>query len=346
MLADVLRGISEQGLPVLVVNDGCTDDTSSILQAWLAEQNGSPTRTVITHAVNRGKADALRTGFVEAAKLGYTHAVTIDTDGQLDPTQIAELLAMSRQHPSALILGDRDSTAPDYPQKSIAGRKVSNLMVAWESGATISDSQCGFRVYPIFLTQMLRCNAGRYGFETEILTRAAWAGAEIRHVPVQCSYDVPGGRVSHLRPGRDTVRGIAMHVGLLVRSFMPWGVPRIDPADHPRATGTIWLRLLRWFNPMRAWRQVRDEPNGRSRFAAALALGVFIANLPLYGVQTVLGLYLARQLKLHPVPVVVGSHLSTPPVGPVLIVAGIMVGHFLLHGDWPSLQYFKPSVNG
>jgi len=346
MLEEVLRRISDQGLPVMVVDDGCTDETPGILQKWLAEQNGSPARTVFTHASNRGKADALRTGFAEAAKLGYTHAVTIDTDGQLDPSQISDLLAAARQHPAALVVGDRDSAAPGYPQKSIVGRKISNLAVSWESGAKISDSQCGYRVYPIFLTQMLECRADRYGFETEILTRAAWAGAEIRHVPVHCNYDVPGGRVSHLRPGRDTLRGIAMHLGLIFRSFMPWGVQRIDPADHPRETGTIWRRLLQWINPMRAWRQVRNEPQGRSRFATALALGVFIANLPTYGLQTVMALYLARRFRLHPVPVVVGAHLSTPPVGPLLIVAAIAMGHFMLHGDWPTLAYFNPSVNG
>ena len=78
--------------------------------------------TVVTHNRNRGKAAALKTGFAAAAEAGFTHAITIDTDGQLDPEQIPELLAAARENPSALVVGCRDDGKADYPARSRLGR--------------------------------------------------------------------------------------------------------------------------------------------------------------------------------------------------------------------------------
>ncbi len=250
MLLDVLRHIGAQRLPVLVVNDGSTDDTADILERWVAASGENPGRQVVTQPINHGKADALLIGFAKARELGFTHAITIDTDGQLDPTQITDLLMEAEQHPSALIVGDRDKTASDYPSRSRVGRWISNLMVRIESGLKVSDSQCGFRIYPLDLALPIKCHVGRYGYETEILTRYAWAGGEVRHVPVRCIYDVPGGRISHLHPRNDTLRGVAMHLRLLLRSILPTGVKRID-ARSPRSTGTIWFRATRLLVPAR-----------------------------------------------------------------------------------------------
>src|SRR6185437_7721157 len=75
----------------------------------------------------------------------------------------------------------------------------------------------------------------------------------------------------------------------------------------------------------------------RSEFAAALAMGVFVANLPIYPLQTVLCLYLARRLHLNPLAVLAGSQISTPPITFVLIAAGIYLGHLILHGALPAV---------
>ena len=345
MLYDVLTQISAQQLPVIVVNDGSTDDTPQILNRWTSEQQGGPSREAVTHPVNQGKAAGLLTGFATARERGFTHAVTIDTDGQLDPAQINDLLAAAREHPEALIVGNRDMTAPDYPPKSKTGRRVSNLMVRWESGLKVPDSQCGFRVYPLDLVKQLPCNVGRYGFETEILTRTAWAGVEVIPVPVRCKYDIAGGRISHLHPTKDTLRGIAMHLWLLLRAFIPF-TRRLDDPEHRRLTGTIVFRLMRWFNPVRAWQEVKHDPDGRSRFAFGLALGVFISNFPVYGIHTIMALYAAKKLKLHPVPLVVGSHLSTPPLTAPLVVLSIATGHLILKGSWPSLHAYTTETWG
>ena len=317
-LGVIVTRITELGLHVFVVNDGSTDDTADVL-SQLAH---NPRVTVITHELNRGKAAALMTGFAAAEAAGYSHAVTIDTDGQLDPEQIPTLLAIARDEPSAFVIGTRDATAADYPQRSRLGRWSSNLLVRWESGLSVSDSQCGFRVYPLAMMRDVTCRAGRYGFETEILTRAAWAGYEVREVRVTCSYLPHGQRVSHFRPWRDSFRAVPMHARLTS------------------------LALLDWISPARAWRQLRREETGAHEMASGLAVGVFIGNLPVYGVQTLLSLFAARKLRLHPLSVVAGSHISTPPIGPVLVALAIGVGHFLLHGKWLEMPAWESTWRG
>ena len=88
---------------------------------------------------------------------------------------------------------------------------------------------------------------------------------------------------------------------------------------------------------MQAWRELRRGELTRTEVSAALAVGVFIANLPAYGLQTILSLYTARKLHLQPVAVVAGSHVSIPPLAPFLVAGAIGVGHLILHGSWPGL---------
>jgi uncharacterized protein (DUF2062 family) len=337
-LAGVLSGIGQTGLSTIVVDDGCVDGSAAILQAW----SGADC-TVLTHDKNQGKGAALLDGFEHARQMGFTHAVTIDTDGQLDPAQIPELLRVAQSHPTALVVGCRDADADDYPSASRWGRRVSNLMIRLESGARISDSQCGFRVYPLKLIKPLKCAAGRYGFESEILTRIAWAGVGVQQLKVNCRYDVPEGRVSHFRVWRDSLACTAMHLRLITISLLPWPRQRLANAT---GTGKIWLRLARWLSPIRAWRDLQCDPKEHSRFATAFAVGVFIANLPLYGVQTLLSLFVAKRFRLSPVPLIAGSSISTPPLGPLLIAAAIAIGHCCVHGSWPQIKNFDPRTVG
>jgi uncharacterized protein (DUF2062 family) len=348
-LADVLRRVRGQGLHAIVVDDGCTDETADVLSREPAADV-----TVVTHGRNRGKAAALLTGFATALAAGYTHAVTIDTDGQLDPEEIPALLDEARRRPLALVVGRRDGTIPGYPTKSRVGRRVSNLLVRLESGVRVDDSQCGFRVYPLGLVAAVPCRVGHYGFETEIITRAGWARCEVAQVSVACRYMPADQRVSHFKPWRDSLRGARMHLFLLGRAFTPWprhprwpAAPAAaaiadDGVEPGRPRPAAWRRLCNWLSPARAWRQLRAGEVARSEIAAGLAVGVFIANLPVYGLQSVLSLYTARRFHLHPLSVLLGSHVSTPPVGPLMIFAAIALGHFLFHGTLPAVADFDP----
>ena len=338
-LADIVRRVRALDLPLIVINDGSTDETAAVLSD-LMEFDRSV--TVLTHPRNQGKAAALMTGFTAAGEAGHTHAVTIDTDGQLDPEQIPQLLALARRTPSALVIGQRDENTEGYPSKNRLGRRVSNLFVWMQSGVRVADSQCGFRVYPLDFLREVRCHSGRYGFETEVITRAGWAGRPILSTTVRCHYFPKGKAVSHFRPYLDSFRGVPMHLRLMLRALSP--LPRANPRNE--SGKSIWRRLIDWFNPMPAIRQLRDDDAGRANAAAGIALGAFIANMPAYGFQTALSLYAARRLHLHPLSVVLGSHLSTPPIGPLLVAAAITIGHLLLHAQLPTLATYDVRTVG
>lgn len=239
-LMPVIRSAEGLGLPIIVVNDGSTDSTADILAAWERDPRGGGVRRVLHHPRNRGKADAMRAGFAEAIRIGCSHAATVDTDGQHDLADVPALLTVARDCPRAIVVGVRPLDSDVYPLRSRLGRMISNRMVRLESGVRVRDSQCGLRVYPIASTIGLECVADRYGFETEILSRAAWAGIPVLEAPIRCIYAVPGGRVSHFKPVRDSLAACAMHARLLTESFErqhattePGGVPEYHRTSSP-----------------------------------------------------------------------------------------------------------------
>jgi len=351
-LRDVmLRIFASCDLPVYVVNDGATDATADIL-AQLKE--AYPDRlTLLRHDVNRGKAAALFTGFDAARAAGITHAITVDSDDQLRPEELPDMIAALQANPQALIVGCRDVTKADYPAKSRFGRRVSNSLIFLESGQTVGDSQCGYRVYPLELFEHVKCGAGYFGFEAEIITRAIWAGCPIVEVPVTCRYLPPGQRVTHFKPGLDSFRAIRMHARLLLRAMLPWPGPQwpVRERDDELRGVPMW-RLWGWVSPFRAWRQLRKGSLKPMSVATALGVGVFIGCTPFFGVQLPLSVLVAHRLKLHPLAVVTGANISVPPIGVLIVIASIITGHWLLHGqmldlselDWQSSQIFQTAV--
>lgn len=333
----VLDGIALHGFPIIVINDGSTDDTALVLDRWVDQGaiEAGQARRVLTHAANQGKAAALRSGFAEAARLGYTHAATIDTDGQHDPADLAKLIEVCETHPDALVVGARIKEGSHAPSASRIGRVLSNWFVWLESGVSVTDSQSGMRIYPLAFMPALSGSASRYGFETEVIARAGWYGVPVFEAPIRCIYRVPGGRTTHFRLGRDTLASATMHLRLLARAHLP-GPARLCQNDE--ATGTLPRRLGRWFSPRRLQRMVRGDAASRERFAASIGVGLLMATLPVYGVKTVVCLWLSGRFRLHPLAVIGTSSLSTPPLGVVFAAISICVGSLLLHGQVPALS--------
>ncbi len=334
-VAGVLAGLAQYKLPIIVVNDGATDDTESILSRWTRAGVGEDRHTV-THPVNMGKAAALRSGFAEATRLGFTHAATIDTDGQHDPADLRELLDASAACSCALIIGARVRGGSGAPWASRIGRLLSNRLVWLESGVSVSDSQSGMRVYPLASMPSLSGSASRYGFETEVITLAGWSSVPVIERPIQNIYCVPGGRTTHFRLWRDTLASVAMHAKLLLRA-LTLGPALLNQNDqHP--TGTILRRLGRWFSPQRLRRMARGDAASQERLAASVGVGLLMATLPVYGVKTVICLWISGRFRLHPLAVIGTSSLSTPPLGLVFVALSICVGGLLINGSVPDLS--------
>lgn len=345
-LLPVLTAILDLGLPIIIVDDGSTDETAELLANWHPAHGA--VRTITLHK-NYGKAAALQAGFQTARAQGnslsdypgFTHALTIDTDGQHDPADIPALLAEAQRDPTALILGTRDASDPAYPRLSRLGRWSSNVLISFHSGLKVADSQCGLRIYPLAALPHLTTRASHYGFETEILVRAAFANLPIRHVPIRCIYQLPHERISHFRPWRDSFRAFAMHFRLMCRSLTPVPPAQLFPTRDATTTGTLFQRACRATNPLRTWRLLRVDPAERDRLSASLAWGAFMAFQPYFGIKTILCLALSKIFRLQPLVVIATSSLTSPPIGIAAWTISIVVGHYLLHGQPPDLDHYS-----
>src|SRR5690554_1431561 len=166
-LQRVVDGVLEE-MPaeqVIIVNDGSTDTTAAILQNYSNVHQ-------VHHPKNKGKGMALRNGFKKAHELGFTHVITIDSDGQHYPSDIPVLLEASQKEPETLFIGARNMEQEGVPAKSSFGNKFSNFWFWFETGIKLTDTQSGFRLYPIYLMPK-KWITNKFEFEIECIVRAA-----------------------------------------------------------------------------------------------------------------------------------------------------------------------------
>jgi len=193
----VIGAAQKLNLPVFVVNDGSTDSTPELIKQI-------SNISLLHHSLNRGKGAAILTGFAAAAEQGFSWAITIDADGQHDPNDARNLLAAVHDGRRTIVVGKRQGMAGEnVPWTSRFGRWFSNFWVWVSGGPFITDSQSGFRLYPLPESLRLNVKAARYQFEVEILVKAKQAGIEILETPVSVIYQPKGMRVSHFRPWLD-----------------------------------------------------------------------------------------------------------------------------------------------
>lgn len=222
---ETVAAAREQWEPVWVVVDGSTDGTGEKLQEMASRDPGL---RVIVRARNGGKGAAVLDGLTEAAAQGFTHVLTMDSDGQHPADRIPAFMAASRAEPHAMVLGEPvfDASAPSI---RIKGRKISNWWANLETlWSGIHDSLFGFRVYPIGpLLRIMRSSMWmrRFDFDVEAVVRLSWAGLPAVNLPARVRYFTPAeGGVSHFNYLRDNVLLSSMHsrlfVGFLIR--LPW----------------------------------------------------------------------------------------------------------------------------
>ena len=175
-------------LPCIIVDDG--SDTASVERVREMVKNQKNVH-FFEHDYNRGKGAAVMTGCVQARELGFTHGIQIDADGQHDVADVAKFIALSKEHPTAIISGHPqfDESAP---KARVYGRKVTDFWVILETlSFAIKDSLCGFRVYPIneFEAVFDRFHiAKNMGFDTDMMVKSVWLDFPIKFVPTKVIY--------------------------------------------------------------------------------------------------------------------------------------------------------------
>lgn len=203
--------------PVWVVVDGSDDGTAEELQRMAATDPGL---RVFVLPENRGKGAAVLHGADQARAAGFTHILTMDSDGQHPAQCIAQFMAASRAQPDCMVLG-RPQFDASAPSIRVQGRRLSNgwanLETLWMG---IGDSLFGFRVYPVVpLLQVMRANRWmrRFDFDPEIAVRLCWRGVWPINVPAPVKYlRADEGGVSHFNYVRDNILLTWMHTRLLI----------------------------------------------------------------------------------------------------------------------------------
>ena len=225
-IVDVLRRIAAITQHIIVVVDGCTDDTRERLKNF----TDAPL-IIVEHAENKGKGAALLSGFKCAILKGYEYAITIDADGQHFPEDIPVFLRAMEEHPEAFIIGSRNLKQKNMSGGSSFANHFSNFWFAVQTGVRLPDTQTGYRLYPLRNLSGVHLITSRYEAELELLVFAAWSGAELIPVPVRVFYPPKNKRVSHFRPFTDFLRITVLNIAFcFVAIFYGW----------PR---TIWMKV-------------------------------------------------------------------------------------------------------
>lgn len=213
---DTVRAARAQWDPVWVIVDGSTDGSAERLRAMARTDPGL---RVMVRERNGGKGAALLDGLSAARREGFSHALTMDADGQHPADCIRAFMSASAAAPQAMILGDPvfDASAPRI---RLRGRRIANWCTNIETlWAGVHDTLFGFRVYPIVpLIEVMQRSRWmrRFDFDPEAVVRLAWRGVPVVNLPAPVQYfTVEQGGVSHFNYWRDNVLLTSMYLRLL-----------------------------------------------------------------------------------------------------------------------------------
>ena len=184
---------------IVVIDDGSEDQTHAT-----AQRAGA---VVLKHKINKGKGEALKTGFRYALGKNYEALFTIDADLQHDPSSIKDFLEKTNKDFSGIIIGTRDINLKKMPFPRWLTNNLTSAILSVLSGQTIRDSQSGYRLISTRILERIKLKGKKYDLESEILVKAGRSGFKIDSVPIKTIYR--GGK-SFINPFVDTGRFIKL----------------------------------------------------------------------------------------------------------------------------------------
>ncbi len=297
---------------LLVVDDGSTDlDVAKAL----------PHVEVLRLPRNEGKGAAILAAARLLASREFDYMITLDADGQHYPEDIPLFLSCMEKNDFSLLIGARDFNAPNVPNSSKFGRRLSNFCFRLETGRRVADTQSGFRAYPLRYLLKIHCHTKHYNAETELLTRCAWAGIELHDIPIRTHYLPQGERISHFRPFMDNFRISLLHARLIGRRLLPW--------PHKKLGGGGKSEIPSFARPKELLLWILRENSSPEGLAVAAFVGAFLAVLPLIACHTVAILYVAFRLHLNKAMAFLAQQPFQPPLCPFLCIEA---GYWMRHG--------------
>lgn len=308
-LAGVLQDLLIYTSNLLVVNDGSTDSTVDILKEF-------PQIEIHHFEKNQGKGEALKKGFKYAENLGYEYAISIDSDGQHYPDDLDVFLRELENKKAGtelLLVGDRNMGQEGIPGTSTLGNKFSSFWYLVVTGIQLSDTQSGYRLYPLKVVNKTTLYTKKFELEIEVIVKAAWRKVQVKNIPIKVFYEKEN-RVTHFRPFRDIARISILYTWFVIVSFF---------FIHPRNSYNDFRK--KGFK--RFWNEniIKNQEPAHKK-AAAIALGVFVGISPFWGFHTLLVFIFAAIFDLNKVVAFLFSNISIPPLIPLIVYASYQAG--------------------
>ncbi len=166
----------------IVVDDGSTDKTAERVQV-------GPNTLLFCHAENRGKGEALATGFKHALERGAKVVITMDSDGQHNPADIERLLLKMDKEQADIVIGNRMLNVSDMPRHRWLSNKITSALISWRTGLLIPDSQSGYRAIKRVVLQTVSVSSGYFQMESEFLIKTVLGGFKVAFETVDTIYN-------------------------------------------------------------------------------------------------------------------------------------------------------------
>ncbi|MEO6231056.1 MAG: DUF2062 domain-containing protein [Ferruginibacter sp.] len=320
-LEAVINDVAQFTHNIIVVNDGSTDETLSIVENFHFIN-------LVTYPKNVGKGWALRQAFARATALNYDFGITIDSDGQHFAKDLSTFIERLQAERNAIIIGARNMDQASVPGKSSFGNRFSNFWFKLETGISSPDTQSGYRLYPIWKLKNMRFFTRKYEFEIEVIVRAAWKGIDVISVPVSVYYPPKDERVSHFRPFKDFTRISILNTVLVLITFL-----YIKPRDFFR---TLFekKKLKQFFHD-----HLLNSHHSDGIKAFSIAFGIFMGIIPIWGFQLVVAIFLAILFRLNKILVIIAANISIPPMIPLIIFCSYKMGAYWMGANAGEIRF-------
>jgi glycosyltransferase involved in cell wall biosynthesis len=209
VIADVIEEIQKAGgYQIIVIDDGSKDATYEVATSCAG---------VITlrHKINRGKGAATKTGIVAANRLGADIVVTMDGDGQHDPSDIEALVQPISAGGCDVVLGTRPKVKGEMPVIKIIANQIGNIVTWLLYGIHVSDSQSGFRAYSHYAATIIDTKADKYEYDSKVIREINNNRLRFIEVPIKVRY-------TEYSMGKVQKQGFVNGIKTLLR--MIWGM--------------------------------------------------------------------------------------------------------------------------
>ncbi len=321
-LPKVLEQLQDYKAHLIVVNDGCTDNTEELLRDFAPKH-------LLVHQKNKGKGIALQNAFRKAIDLGYSYAITIDSDGQHLPSDIPQFLDCIDDNRPTLVIGARNMDAEEVPGKSSFGNRFSNFWFWAETGIKLPDTQSGFRLYPLDVMKNMKFFTHKFEFEIEIIVRLAWRACHVTSVPISVLYEED--RISHFRPFKDFFRISVLNTILFTLAIL---------LMHPY----MYFRKIRGkgFKNYLAELTFKSK-DSNLKLSISAGFGVFMGIVPIWGYQLASAIALAYLFKLNKPIVILMANISIPPFTVLIIYLSYLTGA-LFYGGQVMISFSEISL--